>query len=72
MPGQIPVRYPNHTGMFPVELTHTNPWPDYLGFYELPHRLNPPEGFIASANNRVSRHCSCRLCLSQQWPVKWD
>ena len=31
-----------------------NDWRGYIPFDELPHIFNPPEGFVASANNRIA------------------
>jgi penicillin amidase len=30
-----------------------NDWPGYIPFSELPRFYNPPEGVIATANNRI-------------------
>jgi len=56
MPGVIPLRNVSagHTGAFPVPgLDATFDWLGVRPFDSLPRTLNPPEGFIVSANNQV-------------------
>ncbi|HVO42377.1 MAG TPA: penicillin acylase family protein, partial [Aggregatilineales bacterium] len=54
MPGRIPIRAPNHSGLVPVDGSTTrNDWKGYVPFDDLPSVENPPRGFIASANNAV-------------------
>jgi len=53
-PGWIPIRNPNHTGRLPVPgWTDEYEWQGYIPFEELPHTYNPPEGYVATANNAV-------------------
>lgn len=52
MPGSIPIRN-GWTGAFPVVDDAAHQWQGYIPFDKLPHMYNPPEGFIASANNKV-------------------
>ena len=47
--GVVPLR-PNWNGMVPVPGDGRFEWDGYLPIRELPHVLNPPEGFIATAN----------------------
>ena len=52
--GRIPIRTPHHTGDLPVPgWTGEYEWQGFIPFDELPSVLNPPTGFIATANNRV-------------------
>jgi penicillin amidase len=52
-PGRIPIRA-NGDGQLPVPgWTDEYEWIGYVPFEELPHRFNPPEGFIVTANNAV-------------------
>ena len=52
-PGQIPIRKAGD-GRWPVPgWTDQYEWSGYIPFDELPHELNPSEGFIATANNPV-------------------
>lgn len=54
-PGQIPVRR-SGDGRFPVPgWTGEYEWTGFVPFDELPSVLNPPEGFIATANQPVVR-----------------
>eukprot|EP00039_Didymoeca_costata_P001838 m.55528 g.55528 ORF g.55528 m.55528 type:complete len:949 (-) comp10988_c0_seq2:129-2975(-) len=63
MPGIIPIREPGHTGMFPVPLytagnkSRRFQWQGFHPFSDLPSVLNPKQGFIATANNRVTPDC---------------
>jgi penicillin amidase len=52
--GRIPIRAPGDTGQWPVEgWTADHEWAGFIPFDELPQALNPPAGFLVSANNRV-------------------
>ena len=54
MPGWIPIRAAGHDGMLPVPgWTGEYEWQGYIPFEELPYTLNPPEGYIVTANNAV-------------------
>ncbi|MCK6539615.1 MAG: penicillin acylase family protein, partial [Anaerolineales bacterium] len=53
MPGDIPIRK-NGDGTLPVPgWTDDFEWMGYIPFEELPWSFNPPEGYIATANNQV-------------------
>ena len=53
-PGNIPIRLPDHSGEFPVPgWTDDYEWQGYIPFDQLPYSLNPPEGFLVSANNYI-------------------
>jgi penicillin amidase len=53
MPGKIPVRK-NGDGRFPVPgWTDEYEWTGYIPFEELPYQVNPPSGYIVTANNQV-------------------
>ena len=53
-PGRIPVRVDGHNGMLPVPgWTSEYEWQGYIPFDELPKTVNPTDGYIATANNRV-------------------
>ncbi|MBD2611792.1 penicillin acylase family protein [Nostoc punctiforme FACHB-252] len=55
MPGKFPIRAKGD-GRYPVPgWTDEYEWQGYIEFEELPKSFNPTEGFIASANNLVSR-----------------
>lgn len=52
--GSIPIRSPQHTGLVPVPgWTGEYEWQGYIPFEELPSLFNPPNHFVATANNRV-------------------
>ena len=50
--GIAPIRR-NWSGLVPVPGDGRYEWDGYLPIKELPHALNPPEGFIATANNNL-------------------
>jgi penicillin amidase len=53
-PGHIPIRAAGHDGRVPVPgWASEYEWQGFIPFAELPHAYNPPEGYIATANNRV-------------------
>jgi penicillin amidase len=53
-PGNIPIRNAGHSGDYPVPgWTDDYEWQGYIPFDQLPYAYNPPEGYIASANNEV-------------------
>ena len=52
LPGRIPIRNAKNL-RYPVEHHQQYEWQGYVPFDQLPHVYNPPEGFIASANNRA-------------------
>jgi penicillin G amidase len=52
--GKIP-RRAEVPSLLPLEgWDEQNDWQGYIPFEELPHVYNPPDGFVASANNRVT------------------
>jgi penicillin amidase len=52
--GKIPIRR-SGVGNVPVPGSTDNyEWVGYIPFEELPHLYNPPEGFIATANQRIT------------------
>jgi penicillin amidase len=54
MPGNIPIRVEGHNGMLPVPGWNGDyEWQGYIPFEQLPHVLNPKEGYIVTANNAV-------------------
>lgn len=52
--GLVPIRQPGHSGLLPVPgWTGTYEWTGYIPWQELPETVNPPQGFIATANNKA-------------------
>lgn len=51
--GIAPVR-PRHSGLVPVPGDGRYEWAGYLPMLRRPHAVNPPEGFIATANNNLT------------------
>jgi len=64
VPGRIPVRG-DDLGLVPVPgWTGEHEWQGWIPHEELPHALNPAQGYLVSANNRVAgveypHHFSC-------------
>jgi penicillin amidase len=52
MPGLIPIRSGENNGM-PIFPQQHNEWQGFIPFEKMPHVLNPPEGYLASANNKA-------------------
>ncbi|MGN6303040.1 MAG: penicillin acylase family protein [Angustibacter sp.] len=64
-PGRIPVRK-GYDGRYPVPGWKSQyAWASYVPFSQLPHELNPPEGFIVTANQAVT--ASAQPYLTQDW-----
>ncbi|KAL6042778.1 Penicillin acylase family protein [Balamuthia mandrillaris] len=53
--GVIPIRPKNNSGIYPQRSnTSLSKWVGYIPFDELPAVLNPKDGFVVSANNKVT------------------
>jgi penicillin amidase len=52
IPGQMPIRKLNHTGLYPVPGDGYTDWQGVIPFEKRPRFLNPIRGFIATANNK--------------------
>lgn len=53
-PGKFPIRRPGHTGMVPVPGNGEWDWLGYRRSEEWPQVLNPKEGFVVTANHKVT------------------
>ena len=51
--GIVPIRK-NFSGLVPVPGDGRYEWAGYLSIKERPHQLNPPQGFLATANQNVT------------------
>ncbi len=66
MPGKVPLRR-NHAGLTPVSgADDQTAWAGWLPFDELPQLVNPPDGLIVTANNRVTDDAYPHL-LTGEW-----
>jgi penicillin amidase len=65
--GHVPIRVGHANPMLPIPgWTGENGWHGFVPFEQLPKLLNPPEGFIACANQKISnKHFS--YYLSTLW-----
>lgn len=63
---KVPVRAPGHDGLSPVPGWDGRfEWRGTIPFEEMPSALNPPAGFIVTANNRV-------VGDEYPYPLTWD
>jgi penicillin amidase len=70
MPGRIPVRAKGE-GQLPVPgWTGEYDWMSYIPFDELPRSYNPPQGYIATANNAVVGP-DYQHFISMDWDRGW-
>ena len=52
--GRVPVRAPGHQGLVPVPgWDGRSEWRGFIPYEEMPYRLDPPSGYIVTANNKV-------------------
>lgn len=66
--GRMPLRVPGHEGTVPVPgWTGEYDWRGYIPFEEMPSALNPPSGFVATANHKVVGDDYPHL-LTRDWP----
>ncbi len=67
MPGNIPIRVEGHDGMLPVPGWNGDyEWQGYIPFEDLPHTLNPSQGYIVTANNAVVDE-NYPYLITEQW-----
>jgi penicillin amidase len=65
--GKIPIRFPGiaHTPIaYGSEITHG--WQGYISFEDLPNAFDPPSGFLATANSRVTSSGST-FPITDEW-----
>ncbi|MCU0492122.1 MAG: penicillin acylase family protein [Chloroflexaceae bacterium] len=68
--GTIPIR-PSGDGRMPVPgWTGAHEWQGYVPTERLPQRFNPPEGYLVSANNKVSHDDSYPISNSYAAPYR--
>lgn len=68
--GRIPIRKTKTpTLVFPGQ-TDEFDWKGFVPFEEMPQSFNPPEGFVATANNRIVSE-SYPYYLSNLWEPEW-
>ncbi|MGQ9753347.1 MAG: penicillin acylase family protein [Thermaceae bacterium] len=53
-PGKFPIRRAGHTGLYPVPGTGEWDWEGFVPFEAWPRAFNPEEGYIVTANHRVT------------------
>jgi len=69
--GVAPIRK-NYSGLVPVPGDGTYEWEGYLPIVDLPHMLNPEQGFLATANeNNVPDGYTHRNAVGWNWADRW-
>lgn len=63
MPGNIPMRNSNHSGLFPVPGNGQFDWKGFIPFEKQVFVRNPAKGYIVTANNRITPY---------SWPVQYN
>jgi penicillin amidase len=70
--GKIPIRDGAHDGTIPAEgWTGANEWIGWIPYEELPSVYNPPQGYIATANNAILSPDSPLLLTKRDWDAGW-
>lgn len=64
--GAIPIR-PRADGLRPVAGSGEDDWSGYVPFDELPRTLDPPRGYLVTANDRVASE-RYPYAISRDWP----
>ena len=70
MGGKIPLRRIQHLASPFPGWTDEYDWRGFVPFDENPHALNPPSGFLATANNRIA-DISYPHYISGHWEPSW-
>jgi penicillin amidase len=53
-PGLLPIRKPDHSGLYPMPGNGEWDWQGFIPFEELPQRFNPEQDYIITANHNVT------------------
>lgn len=68
MAGRLPLRASGRPPLLPVPgWTGEHDWVGYLAFEEHPHAVNPPSGYVVTANNRQARDSVGGLVSPGRW-----
>lgn len=68
--GRLPIR-PGNSGVLPFPGTSSQfDWKGYVPFDKMPQRFDPPDGFIATANNKIIDD-SYPYYISDSWEPPW-
>ncbi len=66
--GRVPIRASGRPALLPVPgWTGEHDWTGILPFDEHPHAVNPPSGFVVTANNRQTRDSLSLLVSPGRW-----
>ncbi len=66
IPGQMPIRKDNHTGLYPVPGDGYTDWLGIIPFDQRPRFFNPTRGFVATANQKPLPS-NYRYILGYRW-----
>ncbi|MBX7214606.1 MAG: penicillin acylase family protein [Thermoflexales bacterium] len=67
MPGRVPIRASGDGGVPVAGWTGDSEWTGFLLFDDLPSVYNPPEGYVATANNAVVDSDRYKPFISKDW-----
>lgn len=67
MPGRVPIRASGEGDVPTPGWTGDTEWTGYIPFDDLPSVFNPPEGYIATANNAVVDASRYKPFISKDW-----
>ena len=68
--GRLPIRKTKGPTLPFPGWTDEYDWKGYVPFEQMPHRYNPPEGFVATANNKITDD-SYPYYISNYWESPW-
>ena len=71
MTGLIPTRVSGHTGKYPAPGDGSADWVGWLAYEALPSVVNPKQGWLVTANNRVTQARAAPV-VSEDWDVASD
>jgi len=70
-PGRVPIRAPGHDGRLPAEgWSGAMDWQGWVPRTALPEVVDPPEGWVLNANNRI-HPTDWRYPLAARFPEPW-
>ena len=71
MTGLIPTRVSGHTGKYPAPGNGAADWVGFLSYESLPSMVNPKQGWLVTANNRVTQ-AKASPVISDDWDEPSD
>ncbi len=68
--GKLPIRSMQNATLPADGTSGENDWKGFVPFQQMPHCVNPPQGFIATANNKIVND-SYPYYISNNWEPPW-